>query len=283
VNPDYYFDIEKTGDLHRAISRQRSCKRAQFPDLIIGNPPYGVRVVPGAHYDDIHKLQNKDSYGYFLVNALERLAPGARMLFIVSSSFLTIASHLPLRRFVLDHAKIIRVIKLHRATFPGIDIFPVIIELERADESTDRDANVYQYYDLWQLHPIDDEIELRTIYSAILNDLSAKGKLPFDQTRTARYTVRQGLVRSFSRLPIFDAMPQLYEFMQDVFSSAPRTIALSSLDGKRTKEVTAPRVRDRDVVKLRDVAEVRIGLQTGNNAKFYRTRKGVSGGAVKGG
>jgi hypothetical protein len=82
VNPDYYFDIEKTGDLHRAINRQRSCKRAEFPDLIIGNPPYGVRVVTGAHYDDIYTLQSKDSYGYFVVNALKRL--DARRVYYLS-------------------------------------------------------------------------------------------------------------------------------------------------------------------------------------------------------
>jgi hypothetical protein len=37
------------------------------------------------------------------------------------------------------------------------------------------------------------------------------------------------------------------------------------------------------VVKLRNIAEVKIGLQSGDNAKFYRVREGVSGGAVKGG
>jgi len=283
INPDYYFDIEKTGDLHRAINRQRSCKRAEHPDLIIGNPPYGVKVVPGAHYDDIYKLQSKDSYGYFIVNALERVRPGSRMLFIVSSSFLTILSHLPLRTFILNNTKVIRVIKLHRSTFPGIDIFPVIVELERCEDAAERDANVYQYYDLWQLHPIEDEVELRTVYAAILNDLTAKAKWPFELTRTARYTVRQGVISQFSRLPIFDALPTLYEFMRDVFSAAPTTINLPSLDGKRLKEVAAPTARGRRLIKLRDVAEVKIGLQSGDNAKFYRVRKGVSGGAVKGG
>lgn len=115
VNPDLYFDIEKTADLHRAISRQRSCKRAEHPNLIIGNPPYGVKVVPGAHYDDIYDLQSKDSYGYFIVNAIRRLSEGSRVIFIVSSSFLTIQSHQKLRKFILDHTKIVRVIKLHRA------------------------------------------------------------------------------------------------------------------------------------------------------------------------
>jgi hypothetical protein len=133
------------------------------------------------------------------------------------------------------------------------------------------------------LHPTEDEIELKTVYSAILNDLTAKGTWPFDLTRTARYTVRQGVIRTFSRLPIFDAQPRLYEFLQDSFAAPPPPMILSSIDGNMTKELRAPLVRQRKVVKLRDIAEVKIGLQTGNNARFYRVRKGVHGGAVKGG
>jgi hypothetical protein len=84
-------------------------------------------------------------------------------------------------------------------------------------------------------------------------------------------------------MPIFDALPKLYEFMQDVFPTPPPNIGLPSLDGTRTKEVPAPQIRGRRVVKLCHIADVKIGLQSGNNAKFYRARKGVKGGTVKGG
>jgi len=42
-------------------------------------------------------------------------------------------------------------------------------------------------------------------------------------------------------------------------------------------------VRDRPVAKLSDVAEVKIGLQSGANPRFYRAAVGVRGGATKGG
>jgi type I restriction-modification system DNA methylase subunit len=283
VNPDLYFDIEKTDDLHRAISRQRSCKRAEHPKLIIGNPPYGVKVVTGAHYDDIYDLQSKDSYGYFIVNAIRRLSEGSRVVFIVSSSFLTIQSHQKLRKFILDHTKIIRLVKLHRSTFPGIDIFPVIIELQRCEQIAERSNNVYHYYDLWQLHPATNEVDLRSAYGTILKDLAAKNAWPYDADRTARYTVRQGLISKFTRLPIFDALPSLFTFMQDVFEKAPATKKIASLDGSRNKEVPILPLRDREMIQLRNLADVKIGLQSGDNARFYRIRKGVTGGAVKGG
>jgi hypothetical protein len=80
VDPDADFDMEKTGDLSAARSRRASCKRAASPDIIIGNPPYGVAVVKGARYDTVYDLSSKDSYGYFIVNAIARLSPGKRVI-----------------------------------------------------------------------------------------------------------------------------------------------------------------------------------------------------------
>jgi hypothetical protein len=279
VDPSRYFDIEKTLDLHEARSRLASCVRALNPDLIIGNPPYGVNVVEGAHYGDIYDLSSKDSYGYFIVNALKRLAEGRSVVFIVSSSFLTIVSHYKLRKFILANAKVKRVIKLNRSTFPGIDIFPVIIELEKCSDPKSRTENVYQFYDFWQLHPVTDEAELSQAYTLILADLTATKSWPSPPTRTARYTVRQGAVQTFSRLPIFEARVSLYEYMRDVFASPPQE---EPLHGSK-KMVRPATVRNRKLLKLSTVAEVKIGLQSGNNRQFYRIAKGVSGGAVKGG
>jgi len=59
--------------------------------------PYGVKVVKGAHYDDVYDLGSKDSYGYFIANAIKRLPEGRRLIYIVSSSFLTIGTHKALR------------------------------------------------------------------------------------------------------------------------------------------------------------------------------------------
>jgi hypothetical protein len=86
--------------------------------------------------------------------------------------------------------------RVDRATFPGIDIFPVIIELQRCEQAVERSNNVYQYYDLWQLHPADYE----------------------------------------------------------------DTVSFTALDGSRTKDIPVLSIRGRDIVQLRHVAEVKIGL-----------------------
>ena len=106
IDPKLYFDIEKTGDLTVAKSRRASCERAAAPDLMIGNPPYGVKIVKGAHYDDVYDLNSRDSYGYFIVNAIKRLPEGNRLIYIVSSSFLTIGSHKSLRDVILSTARL---------------------------------------------------------------------------------------------------------------------------------------------------------------------------------
>lgn len=281
VDPDADMGFEKTADLSASRSRRASARRALHPDLIIGNPPYGVDVLPGPRYDTIYDLQSKDSYGYFIVNALERLSVGKRVLFIVSSSFLTIGSHTKLRTAILRRSKVIRVIKLHRATFPGIDIFPVIIELERCDDPVARSDNTYQFYDLWRLHPVTHKSELEQAYAAILSDVEAQHPFPFDEVLAKRYTVRQGLLEKYGQRPIFEGKPSLYEFMANETATAIE-VTLNRNDGTNLK-VNVETIRGRQVVKLRKIAEAKIGLQSGNNPKFYRTAPGVKGGAAKGG
>lgn len=281
IDPQRFFDIEKTGDLTSAKSRRASAQRAADPDLMIGNPPYGVKVIKGAHYDDVYNLNSRDSYGYFIANAISRLPEGRRLIFIVSSSFLTIGSHKALRDLILSTCKIVRVVKLHRATFPGIDIFPAIVELERCTDAAKRAANVYQFYDLWRLHPATHQAELKAAYAAILDDLSAKKAWPFDDVLAKRYTVRQGALERYSKRPIFEGLASLYEFMADT-AATTGTVMLTRADGSKL-EVRYLTVRGRKVVKLKDIAEVKIGLQSGDNGRFYRVAAGVKGGATKGG
>jgi len=62
----------------------------------------------------------------------------------------------------------------------------------------------------------------------------------------------------------------------------PDTVELT----RRDKSKVAARflkVRGRKVLKLKDIAGVKIGLQSGDNGRFYRAAAGVNGGATKGG
>jgi hypothetical protein len=67
---------------------------------------------------------------------------------------------------------------------------------------------------------------LKAAYAAILDDLSAKKKWPFEDVRAKRYTVRQGVLDRYSKRPIFEGLASLYEFMADVAPTA-NTVVLT--------------------------------------------------------
>jgi len=257
VNPDRYLDVLPTLELENPKSLLNSCTKALNPDLIIGNPPYGVKVVETVHYPEIYDLQSKDSYGYFIVNAIKRLNEGKRVIFITSSSFLTIKSHFKLRDFILDNCKIIRITKLHRSTFPGIDIFPVILELEKCSDVESRKSNFYHFYDLWQLHPSRDKDELKSVYDFIINDLSATNPWPYDKKRINRYKIRQGVIHNYSKKTIFDGLPSLFKFAEDIEGQMDTNITLCN---NRTGNNDEFRVKSIGGVNI-----IKLVLRLGNN------------------
>ena len=199
----------------------------------------------------------------------------------MSSSFLTIGSHRKLREAILTRAKVVRVVKLHRATFPGIDAFPDILELERCLDPVERGKNVYQFYDLWQFHPQTNKDDLATAYAAILADPGAQNDWPFADDVAKRYRVRQGALARYRSKPIFEGRASLYEFMADLTTTFV-DLKLPQPGGQVT-ETRAQTIRGRHVVRLGAIAAIKIGLQSGNNTKFYRAAPGASGGAAKGG
>ncbi|MBN1664826.1 MAG: Eco57I restriction-modification methylase domain-containing protein [Deltaproteobacteria bacterium] len=282
IKPQQYFDFYRTLDPEKPKNLLKSCIKALDPDLLIGNPPYGVKVVEGDHYNDIYKLQSKDSYGYFIANAIERLSEGKRVIFITSSSFLTIKSHLKLRALILDHCKIIRILKLHRSTFPGIDIFPVIIELEKCADQEQRSDNFYQFFDLWQLHPIKNGEELRSVYEFILHDLSATESWPYDKKRIARYKNRQGIININTMRTIFDGLPNLYTFMDDYEKTEDPIVKLKNMETSRYIEFNVKIINNVHVLKLGHIATAKQGLIPPSTREYYRIVSGVRGGAVKG-
>lgn len=98
----------------------------RFPryfDRIIGNPPYGgwldhetraylKKKFPGFHV--------RETYSLFLLKALDLLRPGGVLSFIIPDTFLTVASHRPLRDLLLRRTEIIEVLTLPSKLFPGV-------------------------------------------------------------------------------------------------------------------------------------------------------------------
>ncbi len=82
-------------------------------DLVVGNPPFGGTF--DADIEDAldrrfgryrgHKLK-KETYSFFVAKALDELAPGGRLRFICSDTFLTIKTMRGLRELLLDSGSV---------------------------------------------------------------------------------------------------------------------------------------------------------------------------------
>ena len=81
----------------------------------------------------------------------------------------------------------------------------------------------------------------------------------------AIYHYRQSLIPTNSNLPFFVASPKLFALMNDV--TAP--VQYETLDGKQVPVRSVPfNGKDIRLVKLGDIAEVKVGLQTGDNDAY---------------
>ena len=69
--------------------------------------------------------------------------------------------------------------------------------------------------------------------------------------------MRQGVIKKFSRLPLFEGRASLYAFMWDVFTAVPPEIEVRTAAGE-SRRIRASTVRDRHVVKLSQIGEVKI-------------------------
>lgn len=162
--PDEKFDFSKVVAQGDFLEDGFFKKFSDFkPDLIIGNPPYGVKVTDTTkkHFN----LKNKDSYGCFILQSINTLKDQGHLLFIVSNTFLMTKTHESLRKEIFNRAQIKSVFQLHRNAFPGRDVFPCIFHLKKESVSEkNRDSTYYEFIDAWPIHPKDKDYELALSY-----------------------------------------------------------------------------------------------------------------------
>ncbi len=214
-------------------------------DIVIANPPYGatveeyVRDMYFNHRSEHERGQSKDTYGLFMARGLQLLRPGGIMSYIVSDTWRTIKSHRPLRKRLLDTTTVFHVIDLPAWIFDAT-VNTGIVTLQKQIALPEHKLIA---------------ADLRGIengnWKALSDNLIAiSGHGPDIQTLTcARYTYAQSLISSYENLSFFVGSPQLYTIMSDS-----------------------------RFVKLGTIADVKVGLQTGDNEYYIRKRQGARGG-----
>lgn len=248
-------------------------------NIVIGNPPYGGTKISDGLKNEL-ELGSKDIYGAFISKAFQRhLAPNGLLSFIVSDTFMTIKTHKPLREKILKH-KIHKMIRVHPDTFKAT-VNTAIIILEKQDSDDTSGETASNSCLMADLTNVSIHENFQRFLELLHRTTEADAKDLIDQTEAhcmqgkdwrsesspeyALYSYPQQLIRTNSNIPFFVASPKLFALMND----ATADVEYREIDGKqvpvRTIGINGNEV---ELTKLGDIAEVKVGLQTGDNDAY---------------
>ncbi len=139
-------------------------------DIIIGNPPYGI-----TYSSEEKKLYRKlyeaidpeiESYILFIERSIHLLREGGLLGFVIPSNLLTNFRYKNIRQFLLDNAKILKIIILDQKIFPGFHVETCILFLQRISIQKERAGHKIQYERVKDavnpfLHPIQGQIDIQ--------------------------------------------------------------------------------------------------------------------------
>jgi len=293
--PKNRFDFDKIVSQGDSLSESSLKLFRKFePDLIIGNPPYGVSVTD-PEIEKRFDLGSADSYGYFIAQAIESLGAKGHLFFIVSNTFLTTRTHVPLRKKIAEESTLQSVYMIHRNAFPGRDVFCCLLHLSSKQFSNP--SATFRYCDAWPIHPGDPNYLFamerwsgrssrklpETLYGEyeILNELLGLRIMPPHPNEVEKATkpcAPRGLLdRAKVVYPIVGGLPSLFLFCSDrpYKQHVKETIVSFPSLGKVDVLAIKREAKSVPILKLWQLAQVRVGLQTSDDEHFLRKTKGV--------
>jgi len=180
-------------------------------DVVLGNPPYGVKF-EGDYYEKFG-LGSKESYGFFMIRAVELAKNHGVISMVVNDTWRNLKTKKFLREKLLSVVRINRLIKLSRYAFKvmgskNIDAFTIIYEMIK--EPSNKQTK-YFFYDLgFMLHPIKNYEFFNSLIKHA-NYKTENDEWPFDQTITKRYTINQNVINLSENLSIFEGSSELFK------------------------------------------------------------------------
>ena len=253
-------------------------------DCVMGNPPYGGTKIA----DEVRSalgVESKDPYGAFIarfLNGADRPTPlkhGGVLAFIVSDTFMTIKSHLPLRRMMMQNY-VHKMLRMHPDTFRAT-VNTVIVVAERNVYPKGENGNRIVNFNDSHICLMADmtNISIHDNYDRFIEVLNQTKGVCFENTDAmtcvsneeyAIYYYPQSLIRTYNNLPFFVASPKLFALMNDGNDQTrkPQT-EIQTIGGKQVNVRTIVINRNEiQLVKLGDIADVKQGLATGDNDAY---------------
>jgi len=211
-------------------------------DVVLANPPYGAKVGDNVRdlyfYRRVDGPQSKDTYGLFMARGLQLLRAGGVMSYIVSDTWRTIKSHLPLRRRILTQCTVKHFLDLPGWIFKAT-VNTSILTLVKNKAPENHNLITADLRNLPAGNWLMLEQNLRVV--------AAHG---FDAQTIdyARYTYPQDVISTYYNHSFFVALPELYRLLSD-----------------------------EDFNKLGDCSVIKQGLITADNQYYLRQRSEVRG------
>jgi hypothetical protein len=253
-------------------------------DCVIGNPPYGGTKIT----DEVRGalgIESKDPYGAFIarfLNSADKPTPlkhGGVLAFIVSDTFMTIKSHLLLRRMMMQNY-IHKMLRMHPDTFRAT-VNTVIMVAERQVYPKDENGHSIITFNDEHICLMADmtNISIHDNYDRFIEVLNQTKGVGFETTNSnssisneeyAIYYYPQSLIRINSNLPFFVASPKLFVLMND--GNDPNQKPLTEWQTIGGKQIQVQKMylnnKEIQIIKLGEIADVRQGLKTGDNESY---------------
>jgi hypothetical protein len=152
------------------------------------------------------------------------LKKGGVLAYIISDTFMTIKSHLPLRKMLMQNY-IHKMIRVHPDTFRAT-VNTVVMIAERNIYEKDQNGKSIVSFDDQHICQMADltNLSIHDAYDEFMQVLSQTKGVFFENTATQQNTVKQkyaiyyypqALIRTNSNLPFFVASPKLFAFQND--------------------------------------------------------------------
>lgn len=239
-------------------------------DCVIGNPPYGgTKISDGVRLT--LDIESKDPYGAFIARFLNGynnptpLKHGGVLAYIVSDTFMTIKSHLKLRKHLIQNY-VHKMLRVHPDTFRAT-VNTVIMVAERNTKPETNEKHLCLMADL-------TNISIHENYEHFIEVLNQTKGVDFKSPKEnisneefAVYYYPQILIKSNSNLPFFVASPKLFTLMKDIGREIKKEMYKIGHYQVQARKVVLNN-KEIKVIRLQDVAEVKQGLATGDNNSY---------------
>lgn len=239
-------------------------------DCVIGNPPYGGTKITDEVRNALN-IESRDPYGAFIARFLNRsiektpLKHGGVLAFIVSDTFMTIKSHLKLRKHLMQNY-VHKMLRVHPDTFKAT-VNTVIMVAERNTHRELDEKHICLMADL-------TNISIHEQYEHFVEVLNMTKGVAFENEREnvsneeyAIYYYPQVLIRTNSNLPFFVACPKLFALMNDRGKDLKKET--HEVGGKKIQiRKISINEKEKEIVKLGEISLVKHGMTTGDNYTY---------------